>query len=88
MARIDRQSSGKQLWRETKRLTRKAEEMGLQAEQLDDLVHDAAGQEASGINNGGLSHQVEYLVRHWGLQEAEQALAQFSKTSGQEEEPQ
>jgi hypothetical protein len=72
---------------ETTRLLEKAEEMGLQAEQLDDLVHDAASQEASGVNNGGLSDQVEYLVRHWGLQEAEQALAQLSKTSGQKEEP-
>jgi hypothetical protein len=69
------------------RLLEKAEEMGLQAEQLDDLVHDAAGQEASGVNNGGLSDQVEYLVRHWGIQETEQALAQFWKTSGQKEEP-
>lgn len=39
-----------------------AEGLGLDAGDFDDLVHDAKGYEASEINNGGLSDQLDYLA--------------------------
>jgi len=40
------------------------------SELLDDLVHDAASRIGSGVNNGGLSEQIEFLVEH-GFTDAE-----------------
>lgn len=35
---------------------------GIKDEDLDDLVHDQASREASGINNDGMREQVRYLL--------------------------
>ena len=43
-----------------------ATNLGLEPEDLDELVHDAAGQEASRVNNGGLDTQIEYLIDQLG----------------------
>ena len=40
--------------------------LGLEAEDLDDLVHDAYSRQASEVNNGGLDSQVRFLVESYG----------------------
>jgi len=60
--------------RAVKRLLRKAEEGGLDAEDLDEIVQDVAAQAASTVNNAGLAAQVAYLVEHWSAEEAEKAI--------------
>jgi hypothetical protein len=47
-------------------LTALAENLGLVPDDLDGLVHDAASQRASDINNGGLGPQVEFLAESYG----------------------
>jgi len=74
------------LWQETARLVQQAPKWGIRSGQIDDLVHETAAAEASSVNNGGLTEQIEYLVRHLGVEETEQELAQFSESSGQEGE--
>jgi hypothetical protein len=55
------------------RLLELAERYGVAPEDVDDLVHDVHSREASDINNGGLSAQLDYLVGELGegLAEAE-----------------
>jgi len=60
---------------ETERLTRQAEENGVQPERLDELVHEIASSHAASINNGGLSEQIEYLVKELGAAEVERILS-------------
>ena len=50
-----------------RRLIRKAAELGIEPEQLDEAVHEAASSAASSINNGGVDDQIVYLVEHWAL---------------------
>lgn len=42
-------------------LIKLCEKLGVKAEDLDDLVHEAKGEEAASINNAGLEEQLEYL---------------------------
>lgn len=48
----------------------------IEAEKLDDIVHDAASQMASNANNGGVSKQIEFLiaVAGWTVEEIHNAL--------------
>ena len=45
----------------------KAEELGIEPEQLDDLVHDQQGETAASIDNGGLESQLAFLVECCGV---------------------
>lgn len=38
-----------------------AESLDLECEDLDELVHNAKGEEAAAINNGGMKEQIRYL---------------------------
>lgn len=60
-------------------LVRRAEQHGLQPEDLDDLVHDAASQAASMVDNDGLESQIEYLIEQRGLVDTEKALDELTK---------
>lgn len=51
-----------------------AKSQGLQPDDLDDAVHDNATALASGINNGGLAEQIEFLVDQQGVQETQALL--------------
>lgn len=42
------------------------QELGLEAEDLDDLVHDIASEAASDVNNNGLESQIEFLFARLG----------------------
>ena len=44
--------------------------LGLEAEDLDDLIHDAYSKQASGVNNGGLDSQVRFLIESYGTEGA------------------
>lgn len=39
---------------------------GLKAEDLDDLIHDVASEQASRVNNEGLEAQLEFLISRIG----------------------
>lgn len=55
-------------------LIQKAEKLGIDAESLDDAVHDAASQVASAINNGGIEDQIAYLLEQLGVEETARIL--------------
>ena len=59
---------------ETERLIQQAEEDGVLPERLDELVHEIASSHAASINNGGLSEQIEYIVKELGAAEVERVL--------------
>jgi len=56
------------------RLVDKAEAAGLQAEDLDEAVHELADSFAADANNGGLEEQIRYLVGGLGAQHTERLL--------------
>ena len=47
-------------------IIKQLEAAGVEPHELDELVHEAKSREASAINNGGLTEQVEYLVETYG----------------------
>ena len=51
-----------------------AKSQGLQSDDLDDTVHSNATALASGINNGGLAEQIEFLVDQQGVSETQAVL--------------
>ena len=56
-------------------------------EALSELVHDTASQVASGVNNGGESDQVDFLLQNgWGRDEIEKRLAEMVTEDASEEE--
>ena len=59
------------------RLVNKAESAGLQAEDLDETVHDLVSSIASDINNEGVDGQIKYLVNEMGAQHAEREIDQL-----------
>lgn len=52
-------------------LLQEIQSRGIDPTQLDDLVHEAAAEQASAINNGGLEEQLAYLCAVLGDQAAE-----------------
>jgi len=56
-----------------------AKSQGLQPDNLDDAVHDNAAALASGINNGGLGEQIEFLVDQQGVQETQALLTKITE---------
>jgi hypothetical protein len=65
-----------------------AEQNGLQAEQLDEIVHDCASMTASEINNAGMERQIDFLVENLGAVETRQRLADIAGEKGNEPEKQ
>ena len=57
-----------------RRLVHKAEGLGIEPEQLNAAVHEAAAAVAASINNAGLDDQIAYLVEQLGGPETEQLL--------------
>lgn len=64
---------------ENERLIQQAEENSVEPERLDELVHEIASSHAASINNGGLSEQIEYLVKELGAAEVERILSGFQR---------
>jgi hypothetical protein len=55
---------------------------GVTAEQLDEVVHDVADEEASRINNAGVPDQVNWLVDTIGASETMEILQNIDKAKG------
>jgi hypothetical protein len=67
------------------RLVAKAEAAGLQAEDLDELVHELASSIAADINNDGMDAQLRYLAEEMGLPAAEKQLDEQIEARSEEE---
>jgi hypothetical protein len=50
-------------------------ELGLKAEDLDELIHDVASEHASRINNEGIESQLKYLADELGWVDAGEQIA-------------
>ncbi|HVX09966.1 MAG TPA: hypothetical protein VHC22_02075 [Pirellulales bacterium] len=61
-------------------LVKAAERLGLDAEQLDELVHEQYGQIAAAINNEGLEAQLGFLAGRLGAKAVEDELRDLAKT--------
>jgi hypothetical protein len=55
-------------------------------EMLDDLVHTAASQAGSSVNNEGYTAQIRYLAERWGLDELKKQIATESPRYARPEE--
>ena len=53
----------------------------LQSEDLDDKIHEAKGEEAAAINNGGIDSQVDYLLASFGTDGTLKLLRELTKKS-------
>lgn len=58
-------------------LAAEAAKLGIDPAELDELVHDAKGQEAAALNNDGLESQVAYLVEAMGFDEVQRRLQEL-----------
>jgi hypothetical protein len=56
-----------------------AAHLQLSSEDLDDAVHDAAGEHAAALNSEGLDGQIEYLVARLGPTDAQAAIEAASR---------
>jgi hypothetical protein len=56
--------------------------LGLEADDLDELVHETVSQQASAINNGGLQAQIEFLVRAYGRERARSLIEDCQQDRG------
>jgi len=54
-------------------------QLGLQPEELNEAVHDAASTAASDANNQGLQAQVELMVEIWGPLETREFLREYTQ---------
>jgi len=61
------------------RLVDKADVNRLEAEDLDELVHELAASVAADVNNGSLEDQLHYLVDGLGAQHTERRLDELIK---------
>ena len=66
-----------------------AEDMGLDGEDLDEAVHDAASRIGSDVNNQGLDRQIQFLAEQLGARGAEEeirAAVEESDEDGEDDE--
>lgn len=68
---VDEQTKRHELQKDIARLVRKAEDSGVQSEDLDDVVHDTADSRAASIDNAGLDEQIAWLVEQLGIGDVE-----------------
>lgn len=60
-----------------------ARKKNLEPEDLDELVHDAASQPASNVNNDGLEGQINFLIHAWGSEETLSKLKEVAEEKKQ-----
>jgi hypothetical protein len=68
---VEKQEKQHELQKDIARLVRKAEDLGVQSEDLDDVVHDTADSLAASIDNSGLDDQIAWLVDQLGIGDVE-----------------
>lgn len=61
-------------------LLAKAEEAGMNASDLDGLVHELAGSVAADLNNSGMEDQLRYLVKEMGSEAVKKELDRLART--------
>jgi len=66
-------------------LLAKAEAAGLEAEDLDEIVHDLASSIAADVNNSGKDGQIAYLVDQMGIQAATKQLERLAEKQAETE---
>jgi len=71
---------------EIERLVDKTDAAGLEAEDLDEIVHEFAASIAADTNNGGLEDQIRYLVDGMGIQQTERQLNELIESQPREGE--
>ena len=76
---VDEQPCGDTMGQDVRPLVDWARTNGLQAEDLDDAVHETASSLASGINNDDLAEQIGFLVEQLGVPEAQDLLTKVAK---------
>jgi hypothetical protein len=57
-----------------------AKSLGLEAEDLDDLVHNEASRQASAVNNSGVEDQVEFLLQGSNPLDLQRELHQLAQS--------
>lgn len=68
---VEEQEKRHELQKDIARLVRKAEDLNVHAEDLDDVVHDTADSLAASIDNSGLDDQIAWLVDQLGIGDVE-----------------
>ena len=71
---------------DTAPLLKLAEELGLESQDLDEAVHDAASHIGSGVNNQGLDRQIQFLVEQLGEQGAEEEIRAAAESIDEDDE--
>ena len=68
------------------RLVKKADDAGLEPEELDELVHELTASVAADVNNGGLEDQIACLVDGIGAEHTEHQIDKLIEERQQEEQ--
>jgi hypothetical protein len=76
---VEEQEKRHELQKDIARLVRKAEDLGVQPEDLDDVVHDTADSLAASIDNSGLDDQIAWLVDQLGIGDAETYITNLAE---------
>jgi len=71
---VEQQEKRHELRKDIARLVDTANKLGLQPEDLDETVHDAAGSLAASIDNAGLDEHVAWLVDQLGIGDVETCI--------------
>ena len=67
-------------------LVKKADDAGLEPEELDELVHELTASVAADVNNGGLEDQIACLVDGIGAEHTERQIDELIEERQQEEQ--
>ena len=81
---VEEQEKRHGLQKDIARLVDTANKLGLQPEDLDEAVHDAAGSLAASIDNAGLDEQVSWLVDQLGIGDVETCIKTIADRKAQE----
>jgi len=76
---VEQQEKRHGLQKDIARLVDTASKLGLQPEDLDEMVHDAAGNLAASIDNAGLDEQVAWLVDQLGIGDVETCIRDIAE---------
>ena len=71
---IDEEQFAFQCHGDAVQLVEEAQKLGIQPEDLDEAVHDAASQSAAATTNGGIEEQIAFLVEQFGAEETRRLL--------------
>ena len=76
---VEEQEKRHELQKDIARLVRKAEDLNVQPEDLDDVVHDTADSLAASIDNSGIDGQIAWLVDQLGIGDVESYITNIAE---------